>query len=378
MDALAKMKEEVEKKKRLMEAAGGGADAEAGASAAKKPKKTYMTNGQLKKMESELKVRVSGSDIAGADKDSEVLSPEQKAAQTAAETAKKKVIPKEEVIKRLRANRQPITLFGESDDERLARLRHVELTRPDEENEGTAGQQNFMHQQKKKEQQIAADGDSSDEDDLSPEEKKAKKQRRLAKLRQLEAAAQNKQEKIRSWLKRVLKEWEMDVDELPDYVISSVKGRQEVNSLKQTKNYLKPLLRKLKRRELEQNITEKLVSIIQHCNDRKYNKAADEYLILSIGKAAWPMGVTMVGIHERSAREKIFSQDVAHILNDETQRKYIQSVKRLMTYSQNKYPPDSFCEALEPTAIDTRAPTMLKMQGKGELTGILANKHTSL
>lgn len=51
MDALAKMKEEVEKKKRLMEAAGGGADAEAGASAAKKPKKTYMTNGQLKKME---------------------------------------------------------------------------------------------------------------------------------------------------------------------------------------------------------------------------------------------------------------------------------------------------------------------------------------
>lgn len=59
------------------------------------------------------------------------------------------------------------------------------------------------------------------------------------------------------------------------------------------------------------------------------------------------------------------TQDVAHILNDETQRKYIQSVKRLMTYSQNKYPPDSFCEALEPTAIDTRAPTMLKMQGKG-------------
>ena len=81
-----------------------------------------------------------------------------------------------------------------------------------------------------------------------------------------------------------------------------------------------------------------------------------------------------VGIHERAAREKIFSQDVAHVLNDETQRKYIQSVKRLMTYAQNKYPPDSFTQALEPTAIDKHAPTMLKAAGKAELSGILKNK----
>lgn len=38
----------------------------------------------------------------------------------------------------------------------------------------------------------------------------------------------------------------------------------------------------------------------------------------------------MVGIHERSGREKIFSNNVAHVLNDETSRKYIQSLKRLV------------------------------------------------
>ena len=38
----------------------------------------------------------------------------------------------------------------------------------------------------------------------------------------------------------------------------------------------------------------------------------------------WPIGVTMVGIHARTGREKIFSKHVAHVLNDETQRKYIQ------------------------------------------------------
>jgi len=58
--------------------------------------------------------------------------------------------------------------------------------------------------------------------------------------------------------------------------------------------------------------------------------------MLAIGNAAWPIGVTMVGIHERSGREKIFSQHVAHVLNDETTRKYIQAIKRLMTYAQEK------------------------------------------
>ncbi len=48
----------------------------------------------------------------------------------------------------------------------------------------------------------------------------------------------------------------------------------------------------------------------------------------------------MVGIHERSAREKIHSNQVAHVLNDETQRKFIQAMKRLMTFCQKKFSTD--------------------------------------
>lgn len=64
---------------------------------------------------------------------------------------------------------------------------------------------------------------------------------------------------------------------------------------------------------------------------REYLKANDAYLRLSIGNAPWPIGVTMVGIHERAGREKIFSNNVGHVLNDETSRKYIQSLKRLVS-----------------------------------------------
>lgn len=41
-----------------------------------------------------------------------------------------------------------------------------------------------------------------------------------------------------------------------------------------------------------------------------------------------PSYVHAHSIHERSAREKISADQVAHVLNDEVSRKYIQSLKR--------------------------------------------------
>ena len=67
-------------------------------------------------------------------------------------------------------------------------------------------------------------------------------------------------------------------------------------------------------------------------------KANDHYLRCAIGNAAWPIGLTMVGIHERSGREKINTSKVAHVMNNELQRKYFTSVKRLMTFAQKKRP----------------------------------------
>lgn len=78
--------------------------------------------------------------------------------------------------------------------------------------------------------------------------------------------------------------------------------------------------------------------MVQCCIERDYLAAMDHYIKLAIGNAPWPIGVTMVGIHERSAREKIYTNSVAHIMNDETTRKYLQSVKRLMTFCQRRYP----------------------------------------
>ena len=76
--------------------------------------------------------------------------------------------------------------------------------------------------------------------------------------------------------------------------------------------------------------------------ERRYVDANDGYLRLSIGKAAWPIGVTMVGIHERSAREKLHESDknAAHIMSDESTRKWLQSIKRCLSFAQTRWPPE--------------------------------------
>ena len=57
-----------------------------------------------------------------------------------------------------------------------------------------------------------------------------------------------------------------------------------------------------------------------------FAKASDVYLKMAIGNAPWPIGVDHVGIHMRPSRETISMKYVAHVLNDETQRKFIQGV----------------------------------------------------
>ncbi|KAJ1697360.1 hypothetical protein LUZ63_005872 [Rhynchospora breviuscula] len=89
---------------------------------------------------------------------------------------------------------------------------------------------------------------------------------------------------------------------------------------------------------LPDDVRRALLDMVNCCMKRDYLSAMDHYIKLAIGNSPWPIGVTMVGIHERSAREKIYTNSVAHIMNDETTRKYLQSVKRLMTFCQRKYP----------------------------------------
>jgi len=146
------------------------------------------------------------------------------------------------------------------------------------------------------------------------------------------------EDKILVFFKRLLNEWNQELNEMGDAERRTAKGKSIVATFKQCARYLHPLFKFCRKKVLPDDIRQALLLMVECCMKRDYLAAMDHYIRLAIGNAPWPIGVTMVGIHERSAREKIHTSSVAHIMNDETTRKYLQSVKRLMTFCQRRYP----------------------------------------
>ncbi|XP_068132243.1 pre-mRNA-splicing factor 18 isoform X2 [Hyperolius riggenbachi] len=254
-------------------------------------------------------------------------------------------LSRQEVIRRLRERGEPIRLFGETDYDSFQRLRKIEILAP-EVNKGLRNDlkaaldkidQQYLNE-------IVAGPEQTEEDtqnDLKVHEENTTIEELEALGESLGQGDDNKDmDIINKVLKFLLGVWAKDLNAREDYVKRSVHGKLASATQKQTESYLKPLFRKLRKKNLPADIKESITDIIKYMLQREYVKANDAYLQMAIGNAPWPIGVTMVGIHARTGREKIFSKHVAHVLNDETQRKYIQGLKRLMTICQKHFPTD--------------------------------------
>ncbi|OGE47705.1 hypothetical protein PENARI_c038G07249 [Penicillium arizonense] len=150
-----------------------------------------------------------------------------------------------------------------------------------------------------------------------------------------------------SYFNMVLSEWELALAKRDVTVRQSFQGKQAYNAMIQSRENMTPLFRLFEKSDLEDGLLEPIVEIVHKAQQRRYVDANDAYLRVSIGKAAWPIGVTMVGIHERSAREKLHQSDQqAHILSDEITRKYLQSIKRCLSFAQVRWPPEDLLQIM--------------------------------
>lgn len=250
-------------------------------------------------------------------------------------------LPRVEVIRRLREREEPILLFGESEHDAFRRLRRLEILEP-EVNRGLRN--DFQEALERVDQAYlneilkTEDGDGARNVALSGENITMESVIEMAKdLNSGSASNELRCKVILKFVQLILQLWGSKHNARPEAEKMSVRGKIDSATYTQTQAYLKPLVKYLKKRSLPDDIMECLIEIVQHCLDRDYVKANDAYLQMAIGNAPWPIGVTMVGIHARTGREKIFSKHVAHVLNDETQRKYIQGLKRLMTKCQQYF-----------------------------------------
>jgi pre-mRNA-splicing factor 18 len=339
MDAL---KEEIARKKRQLEE-----------KAVMVPDKKYFKRGDLSAKEAEEYFRKikrltcqtqddgpSSSKLGDDSEDSESREPTE-------DDTKKAQLPRKEVIRRLRERDEPIRVFGESDYEAFQRLRKLEMLEP-EVNKGF--QNDFQDAMDRVDQdelnEMLKSTGAVDTDDTTVADVKVKSDgttyEEIMSLKETFGKGDESLdcEVILKFLKLILNIWGEELNTRPEAVKRTMKGKYVSATHMQTVSYIKPLFRKLKREEVQTDILSCLVDIVRQLLDRHYLKANEAYLEMAIGNAPWPIGVTMVGIHARTGREKIFARNVAHVLNDETQRKYIQGLKRLMTQAQKYFPTD--------------------------------------
>jgi len=258
------------------------------------------------------------------------------------------VVPSlKDVEKRLRARGAPKTLFGEDEKMRFARLRELELT-AELNTEYSRGQRNVLQQKlRENEAKLRSMRGIPDQHTTASQQQHHKFSGNTPKTASnaLETAAEaglgertekySDEDEVLARMDEIIKLWRQEVSQETGH---TAKARLSIATFEQTVEYLRPLQRKLRKKTVGNDMLRALKEIFQHVHDREYVRANDVYLRLAIGNAPWPVGATQVGIHARSAREKIGEENVAHIMNDEQTRKFIQAAKRLITKAQTYFP----------------------------------------
>lgn len=273
-----------------------------------------------------------------------------------------------QVISTLRSLGQAVTLFGENENERRQRLVTFLNSRvkkgtdefrinalPNIFVSGQTGHSNDVEGDARDDRDDEGDangGDNDDDDDedgdsvTAPElNSKHHASTSSSRIQLMDGSyaysrdkSLSKEKAIVRFFKSLLAQWEEDLRKREENYKKTARGQQESQTQKQCKDYIRPFFRLCKHKEVNPDILMAVFEMVRCCEDGDFMKANDHYLRCAIGNAAWPIGLTMVGIHERSSREKINSSKVAHVMNNELQRKYLTSVKRLMTFAQSKRP----------------------------------------
>ncbi len=223
----------------------------------------------------------------------------------------------------LRKHSAPVKLFGETRAQRLRRYRQVKAA--------AAGGQ------------TAADAAKLPvPTTLAPVPEKDMKVPAVADIPRDAKGRRYLYRQLASYFNLVLSEWQRA---LAEAVAKSSEGATDASRsahaiMDQSRTSIRPLFRRLEEGGMDDKILAAIVEIVHAAQERRYVDANDAYLRLSIGKAAWPIGVIMVGIHERSAREKLHGGDKGGVMTDDVTRKYVQSIKRCLTFAQVRWPPE--------------------------------------
>eukprot|EP01065_Artemidia_motanka_P050583 TRINITY_DN8685_c5_g1_i1.p1 TRINITY_DN8685_c5_g1~~TRINITY_DN8685_c5_g1_i1.p1 ORF type:complete len:387 (+),score=150.41 TRINITY_DN8685_c5_g1_i1:60-1220(+) len=274
-------------------------------------------------------------------------------------------LPNQEVVRRLRERGEPATLFGETEADRLARLHELTSSEISLDDMTDLGKNHFRERLAKAETDALERDRARIEQGKSALEVEEEEEAKIAAMVQdselqvatlrsslarirtedpknptvpLEIPEKDEADYVRLFIETVLLEWKVALLRRPWEVKKSFAGKRESARHEETVIFMTPLVDSLRKGGTASSVVSHFYRVAFYTVRKEYVRANDYYLKMAIGSAAWPLGVTQVGIHSRVGRERIESSKQAHILNNETQRKFIQGMKRLISQMQCLHP----------------------------------------
>lgn len=210
-------------------------------------------------------------------------------------------VPAKEVVDELRQLGEPVTLFGESDSDRFKRLQKIKRRKEIER---------IRAEEKEREEGVEFEIDPKD---IRDNVEKVNLQ-------------------VRAYLRYLLALWK---EVLERNMAKEDDSDEGLEILHQTEDEVDILLNRMRDKKLEPGVVTSVSTLLHYIQQKNYRLANDSYIKMSIGTAAWPVGIVSVGLHDRAPEERFSGgNDDAQIMKDESTRRWLTAIKRLLTFAE--------------------------------------------
>ena len=135
------------------------------------------------------------------------------------------------------------------------------------------------------------------------------------------------------WINYLLDIWKKEIKEYKKNNKEDKETIRKISIFIQCKKFITPLISQLSANQIESDIVRKLFQIVVYTLNRSYVNSNKIYYKLAIGNSPWPKGKNGIDIYSQKN-----NLEVAHIMTDDETRKFIISIKRLITLSQRLFP----------------------------------------
>lgn len=215
-------------------------------------------------------------------------------------------LSEQEIKNRLRRLRQPITLFAESMNDRLQRLiehmsgdagevmdemrlgtnlsddenEEAELEEQDREDADRSARRQQQGSSSTGGQTSHSDGgaEGRDDDSDADEGKSGNKQEWDPSVHFSAMPGLSQEKIVYKFFRALVKQWESDLNKREEWEKRSAAGRKETATQKQCKDYIRPLFRMCKKKEVPFDILDKLALMVKHCEEGNFLAANDQYI----------------------------------------------------------------------------------------------------